>query len=760
MNIKTGLLLLAGVALTTAAQARIEAPDHVFYGNVTLFGAPAAPGQRVEVRMLATGEVLASYELGFDERLGDQYALRVPMDTVDPRIEGRARPGDPVRILIGDVPAAEAVVGAEGTAVRLDLDPQNLGTGPSLNISNAEVFEGNAGTTPMTFNVTMVTTAEDDVRVFWNTVDDSAVGGAICTAGIDYLADQNELIIPAGQMQGSITVLVCGNTQVQPTRRFKVELKVQGAVPARPAAFGTIIDDDDVPGLRVADVSVLEPPAGTSLDAVFRPKLSKRSDFEARFDYTTVALNAQPGVDFVATSGSVTIPAGELETEIPVTILNSPGTSAPKSFQLRFSGAFNLVLDQPSALGVINDPRFRPAARHEQDVVNQQDVIGMANPTALALSPDGEHAYVTSQALDAVVAFRRDARSGRLTALDRYDVSTAGFGDALLDGVIDITVSPDGRHVYVAAREDDAIAVLARNAATGRLSFVENRAQATPGITGLTGVRRLIVSADGTNLYAAAAGERAVAVFRRDAVTGALEFIQAAFDGRPVAEGDELAVRGMDRPAGLALSGDGRQLYVASRFGDALQVFERLPAGDDGIPGRLRFVSAYENGLAGVIGLDGAFNIVVSGDDRHVYVTAEQENAVLRFDRNADGTLGQREVWRQSSPERPGLGGAQGLAISPDGTEVFATGLADHSLTLFERIGEADQQNRVPGALVVRQTLFDDQGEILEMAGPTAVVASGDDKHIYVVASEDNAIVVLKRVPVDMIFKDDFGDPH
>jgi len=766
MKRQLAILLLLGMLFAAAVQARIEAPDHVIYGNATVFGDPVAPGQRIEARLLSTGEVIASYELGFDARLGDQYALRVPMDTVDPRVDGRARPGDPVRILIEDIVAGETTVGAEGTATRLDLDPQNLGTGPSLQITDVEVFEGNAGTTPAVFDITLNTTSESDVIVRWETVDVEAVGGPNCGAGIDYLAGQDELVIPPGEQQGSVTVLVCGDNEIESTETFELAISVINGVPSRPAAVGTIIDDDDVPSLRVADVSVLEPAAGATAQAVFQARLTKNSDFEARFEYQTEPLNAVPGADYETATGSITIPPGELEADIPVEILNAPGTSEPKSFLMRFSDGFNLVIDQNQALGVIEDPAFKPAVEHEQDIVNQQDVVALAAPTALAISPDGAHAYVTSEALDAVLLFSRNAFNGRLRFVETYDIRTAGFENALLDGAIDVRVSPDGAYVYVAAFEDNAIAVFERNEDSGRLGFVQNQidgqigAPDAPENSGLEGVRQLLLSVDGAHLYAASARNQtnAVAVFGRDAATGELRFMEAEANGLDDADDAGATVVGMSRPSGLALSSDGDQLYVASRAGDAVQVFERIADADSADYGYLSFVTAYQDGLDGITGLNGAFDIAVTGDNEHVYVSAENENAIVLFDRNIDGTLAQLEVFGRQVPERPGLTGAQGLAVSPDGLEVFATGFADDSLTIFERMRPDNELGATPGDLRVRQTLFDDQGKTLNMAGPTRVTPSADDEYLYVVANQDNAIVVLRRISLDIIFEDDFED--
>src|SRR5690606_24643893 len=152
-------------ALPLAATARIEAPDHVIYGNATVFGNPVAAGTLVEVRSAVSDALLARYPLGRNPRLGGQFALNIPMDTVEPRIPGRARAGDPVRIFVGNQLAAETSVGEEGVAVRLDVDPQFMGTGPALQISDVDMPEGNDGMSVARFDLSMNTTSNQTVSV-------------------------------------------------------------------------------------------------------------------------------------------------------------------------------------------------------------------------------------------------------------------------------------------------------------------------------------------------------------------------------------------------------------------------------------------------------------------------------------------------------------------------------------------------------------------------------------------------------------------
>src|SRR5581483_4911316 len=217
-------------------------------------------------------------------------------------------------------------------------------------------------------------------------------------------------------------------------------------------------------------------------------------------------------------------------------------------------------------------------------------VDGLQGAHAVAISPDGAHAYVASATGDALASFSRDQATGRLTFLDAKHDGKKGVNG--LDGAESLAVSPDGAHVYVPGRNDDALAVFSRDASSGLLTFVEMDRDNTAGISGLLGAKAVVVSGDGAYVYAAGSLEAAVAVFARDATTGHLTFVEVQRDG----------TNGVTGLSGVgALSVDGTSLYAAGRDADTVVAFQR-----DAATGRLTFVEAEEDGVAGVNGINGA----------------------------------------------------------------------------------------------------------------------------------------------------------
>jgi len=755
-------LALLLLALALPASAEIEAPDHVLYGTATLFGQAAPNGSVIEVRSVPAGEVLARYTLGRDPRLGGQFRLGIPMSALNPRVPNTARPGDPVRVFLGPRLAASTSVGAEGVARRLDIDPQNTGTGPAVTIDDVSGFEGNVGSTPLRFTLSLNTTGTGSVHVDYRTANASAIGGVGCSPGVDFIQRSGRVSFPAGSLSQTLDVQVCADTVIEGAEAFELELiNAENGVLARAAGIGTIIDDDDVPQLSVEPVRVLEPASGTAV-AGFRARLSRASTFEVRFNYATQNVSAVAGADYQAASGTATIAAGEIEALIDVSVLSDAQVEPPETFRLVFTQPFNVSFATPQVLGTIVDPAFAPEVELEQDVIGgPSGVSALVQPSALALSPDGAFAYAASESRDAVLLFSRDPGNGRLSYLRDYRAVAGGLLGARLDGAKHLLISADGRHLYVAARNDGAIAVLSRDLSNGELSFVANQVegQANPGAAGgttrgLSGVSRLAISPDGRHVYASGSLGNSLSVFARDPAAGGLSFIEAETQGvnDPSDAGGQ--VIGLERPAGLSVSADGAQVYVAARFGNAVVVFDREPSAAVPRYGQLSFRIAYRNGLLGVSGIAGASDLVLSPDGAQLYVAAEADNGVVRFDRGSDGSLTWRRRFSRGDTNLPGMAGPQSISLSADGRQLYVAGFGDSSLTIFER----SSAPATAGNLRPLQTLFDEEGSVFNMGGPVAVLPSTDGRQIYVVASTDSAIVVLRRLQSERIFVDGFEE--
>ncbi len=113
---------------------------------------------------------------------------------------------------------------------------------PTLSIADASVQEGNTGTTPLTFTVTLSQAATGPVTVHYATADGTA------TAGSDYTAGSGTVTFAAGETSKVISVPIIGDTLVEANETFSIALSAaSGATIAHGTATGTIINDDVAP---------------------------------------------------------------------------------------------------------------------------------------------------------------------------------------------------------------------------------------------------------------------------------------------------------------------------------------------------------------------------------------------------------------------------------------------------------------------------------------------------------------------------------
>lgn len=159
------------------------------------------------------------------------------------------------------------------------------------------------------------------------------------------------------------------------------------------------------------------------------------------------------------------------------------------------------------------------------------DVHALRGASAVAASPDGRHVYVTAARSGSVGAFARrsDGTLEQLQCIKDSALESVCDDGRALGGARDVVVSPDGRHLYVAAGGPGAVASFARDALTGRLrqtgctSVTGNDGACADGAA-LAGATALAVSSDGRAVHVAAArGGGALATFARDPGSGLLE---------------------------------------------------------------------------------------------------------------------------------------------------------------------------------------------------------------------------------------------
>jgi hypothetical protein len=114
---------------------------------------------------------------------------------------------------------------------------------PTLSINDVTVLEGNVGTTNAVFTVSLSNQTAQSVTVDYQTGDGSAT-----LANNDYQAASGTLTIPANTSSATLTVVVNGDTEVEPNETFVVNLSNSvNANLADAQGQGTIDDHDGGP---------------------------------------------------------------------------------------------------------------------------------------------------------------------------------------------------------------------------------------------------------------------------------------------------------------------------------------------------------------------------------------------------------------------------------------------------------------------------------------------------------------------------------
>jgi hypothetical protein len=222
---------------------------------------------------------------------------------------------------------------------------------PSITIGDVTVAEGNTSTRTASFIVTLSAASSQPVTVAY------ATGNGTATAGSDYQAASGTLTIPAGQTTGTIPVLVNGDRLAEPNETFVVNLSAPtNATIADGQGVGTIVDDE--PRIRINDVTRREGNSGTTQFA-FNVSLSAAYDDPVTVRFATADGTATVGTDYRATSGTLTIPAGQTMGTIPVLVNGDRLVEANESFFVNLSNPVNAGIADGQGMGTIMDDEPR-----------------------------------------------------------------------------------------------------------------------------------------------------------------------------------------------------------------------------------------------------------------------------------------------------------------------------------------------------------------------------------------------------------------
>jgi LPXTG-motif cell wall-anchored protein len=128
---------------------------------------------------------------------------------------------------------ATGCAGVVYTPVTAEVAPQ-----PCVAVGTGSAIEKGGS---ITFPVAFSDPPAAPVTIHYSTVDDSAI------AGKDFVAQSQDLVVPAGQKAATISIPLIDDDKVEPTETFTLRVTSDGATLGTGEVIGTIIDDDEEP---------------------------------------------------------------------------------------------------------------------------------------------------------------------------------------------------------------------------------------------------------------------------------------------------------------------------------------------------------------------------------------------------------------------------------------------------------------------------------------------------------------------------------
>jgi hypothetical protein len=218
---------------------------------------------------------------------------------------------------------------------------------PEITVANAEVYEGNSGSTPMTFTVRLSGPSPETVTVAYATGPE---GDA--TPGVDYVAVAGVLTFAPGDTARTVVVSVLGDPVQESSESFAFRLSAPtGAILETVATYGHIIDDDTPPTISVEGCNRDE----SAPTCPFRVRMNIFNGAPVTVQYATANGTATADKDFEATAGTLTFPPGFAEATVEVPIFEDAIDEATETFTFALAAPQNGTIGVGIASGAVTD---------------------------------------------------------------------------------------------------------------------------------------------------------------------------------------------------------------------------------------------------------------------------------------------------------------------------------------------------------------------------------------------------------------------
>ncbi|MDM8567761.1 beta-propeller fold lactonase family protein [Candidatus Halobeggiatoa sp. HSG11] len=293
---------------------------------------------------------------------------------------------------------------------------------------------------------------------------------------------------------------------------------------------GVVINDDaSVTGLGNASSVSLSPDEKFLYVAGFKDNsvvVFQRNATDGTLSYQQTLSNEMEGIDGLA--GALAVLAQEDYVYVAgaiddaITIFQRDAETGLLTYQETIQFADSQRLDGINSISITEDEDylFTTSANGNKLSVFRREEGGKLNYRNDNMPANGsvviKDEYIYSINSSSLSVFKFFPKSGLLTVVETLDDDSVlvESSNKKVDGLADasdLTLSPDASYLYVTARSDNSIAVFKRDAETGKLTFVDVRKDGVDGLDGLSSARGVITSpAPGEYVYVAGFSDNSI----------------------------------------------------------------------------------------------------------------------------------------------------------------------------------------------------------------------------------------------------------
>jgi probable HAF family extracellular repeat protein len=218
---------------------------------------------------------------------------------------------------------------------------------PIVNVGNASVTEGHAGTSVATVTVSLSRASSQPVSVSFSTANGTA-------SVSDYQATSGTVIFNPGETSKPITVLVNGDRIGEANETFSVNLSSATGGATLGDATGAVTIADDEARVTIGDVTRNEGNSSTTPFA-FTVTLSAATDIPVTMNFTTADYQAKAADDYIAQTGSLTFHPGETIKTITIAVRGDRKAELGEMFFVNLSSVSGGFSSDWSGVGLIRN---------------------------------------------------------------------------------------------------------------------------------------------------------------------------------------------------------------------------------------------------------------------------------------------------------------------------------------------------------------------------------------------------------------------